>query len=298
MPKMHYYDWLPRILIFIGIFIVSFILLIIIGSFLGLSESYYFYLTPIPLIISSIIIELIDPNSRAFNFGFLIDKHTKTHIFQGFILVVATILIFLILSLISSGNFETYPLERDLLLSSLLFTLATAFTEELLFRGVIFQAIFARFGAGTAIFLSSLIFAVAHLFNPNISFLSTLNIFLAGILFGVIYVKTYSLWMAISFHFFWNLFLELFLGSRVSGINFGNTILYADLSKLPTWISGGNFGIEGSVITTFLLLAFMYYVFRYTPLSPNNSAGFYRKVFKTKEKAAPNNPEAARINNI
>ena len=77
-------------------------------------------------------------------------------------------------------------------------------TEELLFRGYIFQNIYRKNNSILVVLVSSLLFALAHFISYDFDIIYFLNIFIAGILFCVMYIKTKSLWGSISFHFAWN----------------------------------------------------------------------------------------------
>ena len=112
-----------------------------------------------------------------------------------------------------------------------------------------------------ALVVSSILFALAHGFNPNMDWFSYLNLFLAGILLGATYVYTKNLWFPIALHFSWNFFQTLF-GFNVSGQDFYSLIEFKIIDK--NMINGGDFGFEGSIfsIVAHVLLItaiFLYY---------------------------------------
>jgi membrane protease YdiL (CAAX protease family) len=72
-------------------------------------------------------------------------------------------------------------------------------TEELFFRGLLLFGFLPRYGVPRGIFLSALIFAVAH-FTPN----QLTTALLAGILLGWLFARTGSLWPPILAHAFVN----------------------------------------------------------------------------------------------
>jgi hypothetical protein len=127
--------------------------------------------------------------------------------------------------------------------------------EELAFRGFPLQALAHNQGSGTAIIITSLLFGVAHISNPGVSILSSINTVLAGMWLGVAYFLTRSLWLATGLHWSWNLAMVFIFGLPVSGLT--------ELSKLswlrghagePSWVSGGNYGPEAGVAATVALL--------------------------------------------
>lgn len=141
----------------------------------------------------------------------------------------------------------------DLLFSFLFFVLV-AFAEEIMVRGYILGCLL-RTGMNRflALALSSLIFGLLHLFNPSIAFLPMLNLVLAGVLLGSVYIYTRNLWFSISLHLFWNWIQGPVLGYKVSGNNFHSSLFILRLPG-PNLLSGGAFGFEGSLICTILLV--------------------------------------------
>lgn len=135
-----------------------------------------------------------------------------------------------------------------------LFYILVAFSEEILFRGYMFQKFIELTNKYVALFVLSICFGLAHLFNPHISALSVINIILVGILFSICYIKTNSLWLPISIHFTWNFVQEVVFGFPVSGVKYFDTFI-SFVSTGPEWITGGHFGPEGSIIVSVLLLA-------------------------------------------
>ncbi|GAP16555.1 CPBP family intramembrane glutamic endopeptidase [Levilinea saccharolytica] len=112
------------------------------------------------------------------------------------------------------------------LAASLLFYICVGFYEEMLSRGYHLRNLAEGFNFGrrspkTAIFLayvlSSSIFGLLHLFNPNTSLISTFNLILAGIFLGFAYVLTGELAIPIGLHITWNFFQGSVFGFPVSG---------------------------------------------------------------------------------
>lgn len=141
----------------------------------------------------------------------------------------------------------------DLLFSFLFFVLV-AFAEEIMVRGYILGCLL-RTGMNRflALAISSVIFALLHVFNPSIAFLPMLNLVLAGVLLGSVYLYTRNLWLSISLHLFWNWIQGPVLGYEVSGNSFHSSLLILRLPG-PNLLSGGAFGFEGSLICTILMV--------------------------------------------
>jgi membrane protease YdiL (CAAX protease family) len=134
----------------------------------------------------------------------------------------------------------------------LLFALI-AFAEELLMRGYPMLALMERLPAWAAVALTSLVFTASHIWNPHISVIPLINIFLAGVLLGCARVRTGSLWPAIGLHFGWNYAQGAIFGIPVSGLD-QHGIVSTVITGPSIW-TGGPFGLEGSLPATIVLIA-------------------------------------------
>ena len=140
------------------------------------------------------------------------------------------------------------------LLTSLLFFLLVAVTEEWALRGFVLERMLqGGVNKFEALFLSATLFSLIHIGNPNFNFLSFINILLAGILLGSSYIYTRNLCFPISLHWFWNWIQGPVLGYEVSGNKFCDGLLTLHLPE-ANLINGGAFGFEGSVLCTVLLV--------------------------------------------
>lgn len=145
-------------------------------------------------------------------------------------------------------------IARDLALAFVLFALAAAY-EELLFRGYPFQTVL-RGGVAPAvpIILLSVFFGLAHLGNPSNTKFATVNTILAGIWLAVAYLKTRSLWFPTALHLGWNWTMGAVFGLPVSGLKFVPHPMLLSTSESPLWLTGGNYGCEGGVAATMVLI--------------------------------------------
>ena len=126
-----------------------------------------------------------------------------------------------------------------------------ALSEELLFRGVPLVLLARGLGRGTAIVLLAIVFALAHLTNPDVSMLSIGNIALAGVFLGLAFYAPGGIWTAWGVHLGWNTLLAA-LDAPVSGVPFN--IPFVDYTAGdPTWLTGGRFGPEGGLASTLAL---------------------------------------------
>ncbi|HSP16914.1 MAG TPA: CPBP family intramembrane glutamic endopeptidase [Thermoanaerobaculia bacterium] len=120
--------------------------------------------------------------------------------------------------------------------------------EELVFRGYPYQ-ILRRSRRWIAIVASSLVFAAFHMGNSDVTPLALVNIFIGGVVLALAYERHKRLWMPIGLHFGWNLVSGPILGYEVSGFPSRQSLLVTIVTGRPL-LTGGGFGIEGSVIMT------------------------------------------------
>lgn len=148
-------------------------------------------------------------------------------------------------------------IASTLFISFLVFAAAAAF-EEALFRGYILQT-FVRSGlAWPAIIITSLAFGAVHLGNPNANWISSANTALAGIWFGIAYLKTRDLWFVTGLHLAWNWTQGSIFGVEVSGLtDIVKQPVLRETDLGPVWLTGGDYGIEGGIATTVALILSM-----------------------------------------
>jgi membrane protease YdiL (CAAX protease family) len=149
-----------------------------------------------------------------------------------------------------SGTWPEYV--AALVRALLLFTVAAA-AEEALFRGYPFQALVQGIGAWPAVLVSSALFALAHWNNPSVSAVALANIFLAGVMLGWAYLRTRSLWFCTGLHLGWNWTMSALMDFPVSGL-VRDTPLYSVASIGPRWFTGGDFGPEGGVAASAVIV--------------------------------------------
>lgn len=127
----------------------------------------------------------------------------------------------------------------------LLIILPAALHEELVFRGWAFQKL-ARWSAPLAAGGGGLLFGALHAANPAVAWLGLFNIIIAGVLLSLAFLAFRNLWAPIALHYSWNLLSGPVLGYEVSGWR-PSTTLYTQSDPGPAFLTGGGFGIEGSI---------------------------------------------------
>jgi len=175
--------------------------------------------------------------------------------------------LFLILLLIGAVNITGYVgFKPGVFIVSMMLFMA-AFDEELIFRGYILNNMMdSTSNRWIALAGSSLLFALLHSGNPSVwsTWVPMTELFAAGFILGISYTFTKNLWFPTFFHFGWNFFQGLF-GFEISGINVDSwkMISHENTGNVPDIVSGGAFGIEGSVITLSCTIICTYLIFNY-----------------------------------
>mgnify|MGYP003317495875 CR=1 FL=1 len=194
------------------------------------------------------------------------DKANEMLIGLGFALAFIGGL-FLVLWLIGAINITGYVgFKPGVFIVSMMLFMA-AFDEELIFRGYILNNMMdSTNNRWIALAGSSLFFALLHSGNPSVwsTWVPMTELFAAGFILGISYTFTKNLWFPTFFHFGWNFFQGLF-GFEISGINVDSwkMISHENTGNVPDIVSGGAFGIEGSVITLSCTIICTYLIFKY-----------------------------------
>jgi uncharacterized protein len=183
------------------------------------------------------------------------------HLSLGLVAGTATVLIALAIAFLFGG--ERFALNtgssnaeigQSLLISLAVFA-AAAGAEEALFRGYILQTLDRSGFAWLAILLTSATFGIVHLGNPNAGAISTLNTILAGVWFGIAYLRFRNLWFVTGMHLMWNWVQGSVFGVEVSGLRdiTAHPLLY-EIDHGPSWLTGETYGIEGGIAATMAII--------------------------------------------
>jgi len=128
----------------------------------------------------------------------------------------------------------------------LLVFILVGWEEELLSRGYHLQNLTAGINLTWGVILSSLIFALMHLGNPNVSVMAVLGLIAAGFFLAFGYLRTRQLWLPIGLHIGWNFFEGTVFGFQVSGLDIYR--LVEQTVQGPQIFTGGEFGPEAGLI--------------------------------------------------
>ena len=130
--------------------------------------------------------------------------------------------------------------------------------EEMLFRGYLFQVLVKAIGPFAAMLPMAVLFGLAHSANLNFTLLAFVNTVLWGIALGYSFILSGDLWLPIGLHFGWNWTLPL-LGVNLSGFTMSVTGYSMHWNIGALW-SGGDYGPEGGLLTTAILVLLVVYL--------------------------------------
>lgn len=138
------------------------------------------------------------------------------------------------------------------LVPAIAMALSSSIFEELLFRGVLFRSVETWFGSWAALVVSSLVFGLTHLLNPQGTIEGALFIAVeAGILLAAAFMLTRRLWLSIGFHMAWNYTQSAIFSGIVSGNDAAPGWIRSTVNG-PELLTGGSFGLESSVLALVL----------------------------------------------
>ena len=155
--------------------------------------------------------------------------------------------------------FETQSNFIFPLMIVMLVFISVGFHEEITTRGYLIKNLaeglnLKKINPNTAIMIAlvstSALFGFYHMNNPNATLISTINIGLGGVFFGMAFIITGELSIPIGIHISWNFFQGNIFGWLVSGLSIPRD--YVTLIKIeqagPEIWTGGAFGPEGGLI--------------------------------------------------
>ncbi|WP_314588938.1 type II CAAX endopeptidase family protein [Paenibacillus terrigena] len=211
----------------------------------------------ISMMIPAILMFLLFERGKGWSLG-LRQSQAVTYTLQGVGLGLLLMTIAAVAIWICGGvKFQSIHTDADTWTSVLagvgLFALV-AICEEVFNRGYLQGLLERQYGVTWGVVVSSIIFALLHGTNPGIwsTPFTMINIFLIGTFFALTRVMTGGLWLPIGFHLAWNFFQGHVYGFAVSGTDTKPILsILADGNSL---ISGDSFGVEGSILTTILMI--------------------------------------------
>ena len=129
--------------------------------------------------------------------------------------------------------------------------------EEIADRAYLYQKLRRRYKSPVvAIAGNSILFASMHLFNPGVTVMSIVDIFLTGVAFSLFIYYYDDLWAAILMHMGWNFSQSIFFGLPNSGLVSEYSVFTLEAaSARDSFFYSVGFGVEGSIFSVLVQLA-------------------------------------------
>lgn len=263
--------WVRLLLFFCGFIIVNISMILPLMSPVILPESMNILadLSPLLLLILALGIEYARKEGNYRTLGFSVSIFTVKELLTGILLAVVPLGIIIGSIILFGGSLSFGRIFSE----SLLATLGVALLEEVVFRGMILRSLEQRFGTITAVLLSGGVFAAAHCINGMIPTLAIITVALAGVVFGMMYILTRSLWMPIAFHAVWN-----YIEYSVFGRN-PDPAIFTGIPAQYRWLFIGEYGIEQGLCTTVFLIFIIVLLPSITTVSPYAAAADFKQKY-------------------
>lgn len=199
----------------------------------------------------------------------------KRHIFKQYIkgvcvgaLLISVIVLMGVLFNIFVFDGSNSNLNKKIILLFLVGFVLQGFYEELVFRGFLMISIIRKNTILVAVVANSLLFGLTHGLNNGFQVLALFNLILFGIFESIYLLKTGNIWGVSAIHSMWNFIQGDIYGFNVSGMAQSQSMFIFKISNCEIF-SGGTFGLEGSLLTTIVLLSAINMVILYnTDLQP------------------------------
>ena len=133
--------------------------------------------------------------------------------------------------------------------------LVQGMSEEFIFRGYLMNSVGGKHSAALAVGISALAFGLAHAANPGFNALALLNLVLFAVFASLYMLNSDNIWGVCAIHSIWNFMQGNFYGISVSGAVNADSFFITSAKSSHGFLTGGEFGIEGSIFTTLVLTA-------------------------------------------
>lgn len=185
------------------------------------------------------------------------------HYLTGLITGIVMMTVITLLSVVFGANsiLVCSNINTGIILLYLLGFFVQGMSEEFIFRGYLMTTIGGHHSGILAIAVSAGAFAAAHAFNPGFNVLSCINLLLFGVFAGMYMICFNDIWGVCGIHSIWNFMQGNFYGISVSGTGNTESVFRTTAETTHGWLSGGVFGIEGSIFTTVVLLTGIVLIF-------------------------------------
>lgn len=218
------------------------------------------------ILIITVIIYCTKIEKRSCHSTGIVKKDAVKHYAQGLLIGIVSFSFCVLLGVIT-GVIDINGINKNcsilIVVLYLLGFMIQGFSEEISFRGYFMVSLMKRSSAVKAVIINSLAFAICHILNPGLTILAFANLMIIGVFLSLYVIKTNDIWGAAGYHSMWNFAQGTLYGISVSGTTVGNSIFNSTTNESHWLLSGGEFGMEGSIFTTIVMCVIMVLVIMY-----------------------------------
>lgn len=187
----------------------------------------------------------------------IVKRKAGVHYLQGLAVGAVLMTAITLLSVVFRANNITICSNISFGLIGLYFLgfLVQGMSEEFIFRGFMMNTLGGRYHAAVAVGVSAAAFSLAHVMNPGFGVLVFINLAMFGVFASLYMICFDDIWGACAIHSIWNFTQGSFYGISVSGSGETESVFRTTVASSSKLLTGGDFGIEGSIFTTIVLAA-------------------------------------------
>lgn len=177
------------------------------------------------------------------------------HYLQGLAVGIAMMTAITLLTVVTGVNSISLCAEINYKLIALYFAgfLVQGMSEEFVFRGYLMNTVGGHHSAALAIGISAAAFGIAHAVNPGFGVVPMINLVLFGVFASLYMICFDDIWGVCAIHSVWNFTQGNIYGISVSGSGDAESVFRVASKSSADILTGGEFGIEGSLFTTLVL---------------------------------------------
>ena len=174
-------------------------------------ENAIMLLMPISVFVSVLIFNKKYNRLSGNTIGFYPHQFIKNIVLGITLAFVILLIAFMFASILFGVQFEFIAIKPDWgkpLLELIMTNIIIGVWEESYFRGLVLNTLLKNnFGFHISLLISSLLFSILHWGSFNMdetSYFSYIGIVFLGYIFALLYIYSNSIWIVVSFHFFWD----------------------------------------------------------------------------------------------
>lgn len=179
--------------------------------------------------------------------------------------IIMPCMVYAIVLCFVAGQWEVTPMRSSEIWETVtggifFYGIGAGLVEEMIFRGLIMSALEYRWNQYVAIAIPSILFAVLHIAGNPLSFTSFVQLLIAGsivgILFSLVTYESGNVWNSAIMHGIWNMMV---IGGilHIGGAADTQSIYSYVLNTKSFLITGGDFGIEASIVSILAYVVFI-----------------------------------------